>query len=193
MAKPIVPTKATPPAPGAPIVRPQIKEMMAPGKDEDFEKTLPQSTAAVAGEVIEPLKRKRRTQAEMAAARGQTPADQSEVDPLMADPRFRRIVGEMSGMGGKELVAVGFNMSGAPLNDDEEKRVDDVFYVMARKGGFNPANSWFALVLYFVAVIGQLIISRTDLGEKVKELLKKPEPKKLAPKPEATEKKEPIA
>jgi hypothetical protein len=148
--------------------------MISPGDDKSFESSLPLSTASQPGE--EEPRRKRRTKAEMDASRGkQAPAS---ADPLMEDERYARIVGEMTGLGGKEILSIGFSASGKPLEKSEEKKLDDVFYVMARKGGFNPAQSWIALVIYFLAVLAQLIVARTDLGEKIAEFFK---PKPMQP------------
>lgn len=158
-------------------VRPQIKNMVSPGNDEDFEKSLPNSTAAPVGEGAEPQKRKRRTKEEMAASRGEvvSPGKAPAVDPLMQDERYAKIMGEMSGGGGKEIVSLGFRASGKPLNTAEQKRIDDMFYVMAMKGGWNPAQSWFAIMLYFfLAVLGPMIIERTDVIEKLKALFEQP-------------------
>ena len=72
-------------------VRPQIKEMVSPGSDENFEKSLPASTAGSGevAEVGEKPKRKRRTKEEILASRGEVAP---EVDPNMSDPRYARIV-----------------------------------------------------------------------------------------------------
>jgi hypothetical protein len=145
-------------------VRPQIKNMVSPGTDEDFEKNLPLSTAQTET-AAEPEKKTRKPYTKRAKAEPET-----ETDPLMSDPRYAAIVGEMSSMGGKEIVALACRASGKPMDAKEEKKVDDTFYVIARKGEFNPANSWISLLIYALVVALQLALARTDIVEKIKAL-----------------------
>lgn len=172
-------------------VRPQIKAMISPSSNEEFEKSLPVSTAEPAGEtpVGEPIKRKRRSKEEMAALRGATggQVQAPEVDPLMSDPEYKRIMDKMTGAGGKKVVSAAFSMSGKPLRHEEEKEFDEQFYVISKKLGYSPANSWFAILFYFFfAVVLPAIVERTDLAKQFKALFEKanqmPSPKKDAPK-----------
>ena len=172
-------------------VRPQVREMLSPGSDEEFEKSLPDST--LGGEpspdgALNPPRRKRRTKEEMAAARaaeGKAPASAPALDPLMSDPRYARIMAKMSGMGGEKIISLGFQAAGSPLKTEEKTDVDDCFYVISKRAGFNPGESWFALIIYMLAVILQLVIARTDLAAKITELLKPMEqPKKAVEKVE---------
>lgn len=166
-------------APASEPVREQIKGMIAPGNDDDFAKSLPESTQASASDVEAP-RRKRRSKEEMAAARGGSQPTQPEVDPLMSDPRYAKIMSRMSGVGGKKIIGFGFKASGKPLSSDEETEIDDQFYIMAKKGGWNPAQSWVAIIIYFFfAVLGPMIAERTELGDKLKELFRPlPQPPK---------------
>jgi hypothetical protein len=170
--------------------REQIVNMIAPGSEEDFAASLPESTAAPldlgTGTVEAPQKRKRRSKEEMAAARGGAPATPPPQDDLMSDPRYRKIMGKMSGLGGKKIVAIGFKASGKPLNDEEEEDVDDCFYALSRKGGLAAGDSWAVLIIYTLVIIVQLALERTDIPAKLKELFERVEPvKPPQPKVEA--------
>jgi hypothetical protein len=165
-------------------VRPQIKAMVSPGSDEDFEKTLPTSTADSIKEGSEP-KRKRRTKEEMAAARGEVVSPAPVVDPLMEDARYAAIMADMTSGGGKEIVSFGFRFSSKPLSVKEEKKIDDMFYVIAKRSKYNPAESWVAFGFYFVfAVLGPMIIERTGLVEMIKTYF---EQEKIQPKTKTIE------
>jgi hypothetical protein len=176
----------TPAVSSVTAVRPQIKSMVSPGSDEEFEKTLPTSTAAPVGDApLGEQKRKRRTKEEMAAARGETVAPAPVVDPLMQDERYARIMADMTSGGGKEIVSFGFRFSNKPLTTKEENKLDDMFYVIAKRSKYNPAESWFAFALYFLlAVLGPMIIERTGIVAKIKALF---EQEKIQPKPKTIE------
>lgn len=168
-------------APEVDQVRSQIKDMIAPGDAKQFAESLPDSTAST-GEV-ETKKRTRRTKAEMDAERGGSKPTEPVIDPLMADARYAKIMGRMSGAGGKKIIGFAFKASGKPLNGEEEQELDDQFYVMAKRGGWNPGQSWFAILLYFfLAVLGPMVAERTEIGEKIAELFR---PLPQAPKKDA--------
>lgn len=152
-------------------VRPQIKNMVSPGTDEDFEKNLPTSTAQSENPETDPPRRKRRTKEEMAAARGE--AGDKPIDPNMSDPRYAKIVAGMSSLGGKEAVAIACKATGKPLDAEEAQKVDDTFYVLAKKTQFNPADSWIGLLIYCVILALQITLARTDIIERVKLLFLK--------------------
>jgi hypothetical protein len=144
-------------------VRGPIRDMLAPGSDSDFKESLPDQTSTEDAGLPEPKKRTRRSKAEIAAARGDTP--QTPVDK-----RLERAKAKASGLGGAKLVQSGFAIAGKPLDEEEKEDVDDQFYLIAAKAGIDPSGSWLFVALYTIALLARLIMSRTDLGEKLREL-----------------------
>lgn len=90
--------------------------------------------------------------------RGRKPkAEAPEVNPLMADKRYSEAVANMSSFGGAKTVKTAFHMTGKPLEDDEEKEVNDLFYVISKKYTLDPANSGIFLSIYSVLMLLRFI------------------------------------
>jgi hypothetical protein len=171
--------KKTPPAPGGAVtevseVRGPIKDMLAPGDEKSFLQSLPEQTTTedlgVSPEEVKPRK-KRRTKAEMEAEKG----------PQVVDKRLERAKGKCAGLGASSLIATGFELSGKPLNPEEDEDLADQFYLISVKAGANTDN-WLFIILYTVALILRLVASRTELGEQLRKLFE--------PKPKEEEQKE---
>jgi hypothetical protein len=156
-------TKEQPAAGGA--VREPIKDMLAPGSEDDFKESLPEQTVSEDPSSPEETKvrKKRRSKEEMAAARGESAAP--------VDKRLERAKSKASGLGGAALVESGFKIAGKPLDDEEKQDVEDQFYLIAVKSGIDPSGSWLFVALYTIALLARLILSRTDLGEQLKSFL----------------------
>jgi hypothetical protein len=146
---------ATPPASND-----QITNILAPGDEESFSESLPESTATM--ETDKP-KRKRRTRAEIDAANG-------ELDPLMSDARYKQAVGNMAGFGGARVIKTLAKLTGKPLDAEEEQDVDDLFYVIAKRSKLDPGASWTVLIIYAVFLVLRLIGVRTDAGKVLKQM-----------------------
>lgn len=148
-------------------VRGPIKDMLAGGSDADFKDSLPEQTSSEdAGGSPEEMapRKKRRTKAEIAGAKGEGP--QAPVDV-----RLERAKAKASGLGGAALVESGFKLAGEPLDKQEKEDVDDQFYLIASKAGIDPSGSWLFVILYTIALLARLILSRTDLGEQLRDFL----------------------
>jgi hypothetical protein len=148
-------------------VREPIKAMLAGGSEEDFKDSLPEQTSSedAGGSPEEQApRRKRRSKAEIAAAKG-------EGAQAPVDKRLERAKVKASGLGGAALVESGFKITGKPLDTQEKEDVDDQFYLIASKAGIDPSGSWLFVILYTVALLARLILSRTDLGEQLKNFL----------------------
>jgi hypothetical protein len=151
-------------------VRPQIKQMTGHASETEMAENLPTDTMAGApGSPEDEPKRKRRTKAEMDAARG---AGASLDDPNMSDPRYKRIIEKTRAMGGVKIVKSGFALSGKPLDQDEELDFDDYFYVVSKKVKFDPASSWLMMIVWFAGLMCQAIAARV-LKSKGEDLMKK--------------------
>lgn len=147
-------------------MREPIKEMLAGGSEEDFKDSLPEQTSSedqqLSPEQSKPRK-KRRTKEEMARERGDAGA-------APVDKRLERARSKAAGLGGSKLVQSGFSLAGKPLNDEETEDLDDQFYLIANKAGIDPSGSWTFVILYTIALIARLVMSRTDLGEQLRAL-----------------------
>ena len=149
-----------------PPVNPQIKTILkADGPEDDFIASLGNGA-----ESAEPTAKKTR--------KPRTPkTDETEVDPLMSDPLYRSYVQDMTGFGGPDLVSFACTATGKPMDSDEQRRVDGLFYVAAKRAEIDPGKSWFALFVVAVAVVIRLVIARTDLATQIKKLFEKEKPK----------------
>lgn len=145
-----------------------IRDMLAPGSEDDFKDSLPDQTSTSDSGIPEETRprKKRRTKEEMAAARGE-----GQAAPV--DKRLERAKAKASGLGAAKLVASGFKLANAPLDDQEHEDVDDQFYLIANKAGVDPTGSWIYVILYTLILLTRLVLSRTEMGEQLKDLLKK--------------------
>jgi hypothetical protein len=140
-------------------VRPQIADMLASGSEKDFEKSLSDP----------PAKRTRRTRSEIDAAN-------APADPLMSDPIFKAQIERMSTFGMDTLINIPCEATGKPLTGDESADVRGTAYVITKakisKGqGVEFFYSWPFLIIYSLALLARLIFSRTDLGDKMQEMI----------------------
>lgn len=157
--------------------RPQIKQMLGGESDEDFAANLPDSTS---GPVASEPKRKRRTKAEMDAARGQA----GEVLPPVVDKRLEKARAKFASLGASKFIDAGFSTMGKPLTEEEKGDMDDYFYLVSSKGSIDPSQSWVVLIICGLVFLGQLIFTRTTLGDDIKKMLfpeKKEEEKEETP------------
>ena len=147
-------------------VREPIKEMLAGGSEDDFKASLPEQTSTEADSSPEDAapRRKRRSKAEIAAAKG-------EGIPAPVDKRLERAKQKCAGLGASGMVSAGFTMAGKPLDDQESEDVGDQFYLISAKVGAS-ADSWLFIIVYTIALLAKLIMIRTELGEDVQKWLK---------------------
>jgi hypothetical protein len=148
---------------GTSEVRGPIKEMLAGGSEADFKDSLPEQTSSemLDGSPESTKPRKKYTKKE-----------KEPVNAAPVDLRLERAKAKASGLGAAKLIESGFTMAGEPLNDSEKEDVDDQFYLIATKAGIDPSGSWLFLVIYTIALLGRLILSRTELGAQVQQLVK---------------------
>jgi hypothetical protein len=146
-------------------VRGPIKEMLAGGDEKSFLESLPEQTStetdSLSPEESTP-RRKRRTKAEMAKDANAAPVDM----------RLERAKSKAAGLGAAKLVESGFAAASKPLDEQEKEDLDDQFYLIANKAGIDPSGSWLFLVLYTIALLGRLVLKRTELGEEVGDFIK---------------------
>lgn len=155
-----------------PGVRDQIKAMTGHATDEEFELAVPENTDAVAEA---PLKRKRRSKAEIELERGGTVLPPE--DPLMSDPRYKKAIGRMNSLGGAAIIDTGFKLTGKPLEQEEKNEWDDFFYVVSKKGGLDPSQNWWLMGLFAFFLLTRHAVARTEIGEHFMEFFKPKEEK----------------
>lgn len=161
------------PAPGGAVEsdapRPQITQMLAPESDKDFEESFPDSTANP--QLPLPEKRKRRTRAEMEAARAN--GEVTSGPATKEDERLEKCKRKFAAMGGGRMVKAGVGRltPEKPLDKQEQEDVDDYFYMVAAKGGIDPMKNWFTMWLTLFCLLLQLVLSRTEMFDKLKDIL----------------------
>lgn len=144
-------------------VRGPIKDMLAGGSDKDFLESLPEQTSSEdAGGSPEEMAPKKKY-------KKRTPKEETPSAPV--DKRLERAKAKASGLGGAALVESGFKLSGHPLDSEETEDVEDQFYLIANKAGIDPSGSWLFVILYTIALLARLVLSRTDLGEQIRAFL----------------------
>lgn len=133
------------------VIRDAIKTMSG-FKDEDaLAKAIPESTAEGNPE----KKRKRRTKAEMEAAKGSSLSPEIE-----NDARYKKAVTNMSAFGGAKTVRSAFAVTGAPLQADENEEVEDYFYVISKRYSLDASRSGIFLSVYAILLMLRLICTR---------------------------------
>jgi hypothetical protein len=150
----------------APSVKEPIRDMLAPGTEEDFVSSLPETTSTEKMDFpstdLGEAKPKRKYAKKI--------AEQAPENPLFEDKRYRDAIGRMNGLGGARVIKVGFNVTGKPLESEEESEIDDLFYVIGKRSKLDPGESWFILGLYALFLLIRLIVVRTEAGEALKKL-----------------------
>lgn len=156
--------------------RPQITSMLAPEPDKEFGADLPDSTANPLP--TEPQKRKRRTRAELEAAGFYPKLGTAPASVEVTDPKLEKIKRKFAAMGGGQMVKAGFSRltPDKPLNDSEAEDVDDYFYMVAAKGGIDPSKNWYMMFLTLFCLLLRLVLTRTDMFDKLKELVSPEKP-----------------
>lgn len=155
--------------------RSQIRDMMAPGSDEEFRASLPENTN------VEPLEpRKRKPRADAGQPRGPKRGKPADVPAEPIDPILERAKRKFATLGGGTTVKKVFEMLDKPLDTKEAEDVDDYFYLVAKKGNLDPSQSWVIMILCGLILVLTLLGTRTGIGESLKEIFA---PKKKA-KPE---------
>lgn len=167
------------PAPGG-AVREPIRNMLAPGSEEDFKESLPESTASEPS-LGSPLEEKPKRKPYTKRAK---PEDAAPV----VDKRLERAQSKCVGLGLAGVTEAGFIAAGKPLNTQEAEDVGDQFYLITKKIGGN-GDSWVFVIIYTIVLLAKLIMIRTELGEEVQEWIKKMFQPKEAPTQEQTEEK----
>lgn len=149
--------------------RKQIVDMLAPGSEEEFVDSLPESTN-IPLELTppEPVTRKRRSDAGVRRAR-KAAEQSSENDPIL--DRAKR---KYSTLGGGTAVKKLFDLMEKPLDTQEKEDVDDYFYLLAKKGNLDPSQSWFVMIVCGLILLTMLFGSRTPLGDALKDMFSKP-------------------
>jgi hypothetical protein len=148
------------PLPSEDSVRPQIKGMSGFSSDESFEDALPDSTIEDAGaEELTPTGRKKR---KLGPRKSKLISSDEIVDPIV-----KRFNERANSLGGSELVTTAFKFTGKPLETEEKDELNDFFYVLSKKGGFDVQSSWFLMGLYCVFMLVRFFIIRTDLGKQL--------------------------
>lgn len=150
---PVTPEPVKDSAPASPQVRDAIKKMSGFSNEAELSEAIPESTAV--NTEAEVPRRKRRTKAEMAASRGETP-DSS----LETDERYRLATQRMAAFGGAKTIKTAFAATGKPLDVAEDSDVDDYFYVISRKYGLDASKSGIFLAIYAILLMLRLVIVR---------------------------------
>lgn len=151
------------------IVRDEIKNMSGFNSDEELEAYLPESTVSTTTEFppadndLTPTGRKKRK----LGPRKKKLDDTGEP----TDKRIERFKERATGLGGKSVVTVGFEMSGQPLKHEEDEELGDFFYALSKKANIDPTENWILLGLYFVFMLSRFIVARTNLGDEIKKFL----------------------
>lgn len=160
----------------APSVREPIRDMLAPGSEESFIESLPSDTstpAALPGAE------------EVKTRKPRTPKAPVDSDDPMNDARYKKAIGNMSGLGGARIIKVGFQATGKPLQPEESDEVDDLFYVIGKRSKLDPGSSWVILGVYAFFFLCRLIVMRTEAGKNLSKLFDKPKEEVEEPKKEA--------
>jgi len=149
------------PLPSEDNVREQIKGMAGYSDDSSFENALPETTieSATETEELTPTGRKKRK----LGPRKPKLINSEEI----TDPIIKRFNERANSLGGSELVTTAFKFTGKPLETEEKDELNDFFYVLSKKGGFDVQSSWFLMGLYCVFMLVRFFIIRTDLGKQL--------------------------
>lgn len=163
------------PAPGGAVteVRGPVKDMLAPGSEENFLDSLPESTSTEA--TLEPPTKRKYTKRTSKEVTPSTPTD----------AKLERAKQKCAGGGVAGLATGAFTAAGKPLNTNEYEDLDDQFYLIANKVG-GSGDNWIFIIVYTIALLGRLILVRTQLGEEVSTWLKE----MFKPKEQPTEEKQ---
>lgn len=149
-------------------VREPIKQMTGFESEAKMAESLPLNTMQADDGKLgfgEAPRRKRRTKAEMDALRS---GQQPDIDPNMADPRYRKAVEKMRSAGISTTVKAGFETAAVATHDDawklapaEVEDVEDFSYVVSKKYAIlDPTQHWISMAIYFLALLGTLIFKR---------------------------------
>lgn len=130
----------------------------------DVGKATPEQTAlpGMEGEAPAPKKRGRKPGSKNA------PRVEAEIDPLMQDKRYAQAVERMAAFGSEKIIESAFQVTGAPLEEEEKMRVSDLAYVASKKYSLDPSRSPILMAIYTVVLLAQLILVRvagTTSGE----------------------------
>lgn len=160
-----------------PAPRTQVRDMLAPGSDEDFRLSLSENTneAPPTGEPV----RRRARRSDAGVPKGpRTRKAATEVPAEPIDPVLERAKRKFATLGGGTTVKRVFEMLDKPLDTKEAEDVDDYFYLVAKKGNLDPSQSWFVMIVCGLILVLTLLGSRTGIGDMLKEAFapKKKEP-----------------
>lgn len=148
-------------------IRPQVSDMLAPGSEEDFMESLPDSTANP--EDVTPTGRKKRRDAGQPKGPRKPKATPIQGE-IVVDEKLERAKKKYASLGGGTAIKSLFVMLDKPLDRGEEEDIDDYFYLLSKKAQLDPSESW--IVMFFCALIllGRLLGTRTAIGSEIKKL-----------------------
>jgi hypothetical protein len=185
---PLEPEQQAPDTPSI-LIREQISQM-APATMEDMD-SAPENTDAEVQPLRGPNGRLLKKDGTERAPRGSrgvrvSSSSQSDVNPLMSDPRYVEAIQGMNFYGASRIIKRGFKLGAKVMNDpeialatEEEKHVDNYFYAVSKHAQFDPMATLFGRILLFLLLMGELVLWRwlkySPLGVQLKKMLKEKE------------------
>jgi hypothetical protein len=161
-------------APSVDAVRPQVRDMVASGEENDFRVSLAQPSP----EAEAAPRRTRRSKAEMAAARAQEAGDSN-----MSDPIYAKSIARLQGFKVDGIIGLACMASGKPMSDDEDADIKALTYVAAKRAKVDIGSSWWALALSFIGIAASMVLTRVGVMDRIKAFFDS-----LKPKPEEVKK-----
>lgn len=144
-----------------PRVNLQVQQMTGHQSEEEMVASLPTDTAApVEGESETPTRKRRKKRTISPVA--------TDVDPLANDVIYQRAIRKSTFMGAPKGVKGAFKVASKitskpsiALDHNEEEDVDDYFYALSkRRAVFDPFETWWTSLLYFIVMMATLIGTR---------------------------------
>jgi hypothetical protein len=158
--------KKVQPAPGGAVtapesptpVREQIKNMSGFANLDELRESVPESTAVPTAPSTEKVPRKRRTRAEMDAARGGSSVN-------MEDQRYADACANMAAFGGARGIKNAFKTAAVvtqkpsvELTKDEAKVWDDFFYVVSKKSNIDVGKTWYLITFGLLTLFEHVMV-----------------------------------
>lgn len=137
-------------------VRPAITNMSGFANADELEKVIPENTLAGNPE------KKKRTYSRRPKAEDSEP----EVNPLMADKKYRDSLERLNGFGGPTALKAVFKATQKPLDSEEEADVNAYFYVMSKRfAPLDPSQSIIGMVIMALLLIARLVYVRMEMAQ----------------------------
>lgn len=143
--------------------RDAIKNMSGFSTFEEVGKATPEQTALPGMEGETPKKRGRKP-----GSKNTPKTSTVEADPLLQDKRYQQAVERMAAFGSSQAIETAFKVTGAPLEDEEKLRINDLTYVASKRYNLDPSRSPVLMAIYTIILLAQLILVRvvgTTSGE----------------------------